>query len=890
MLRIEDLRCDYKRNPLGTDETAPRFSWKLNSDKRDVKQQAYELKVATNVELTDPIWDTGRVEGEESVHVRYMGEPLRSFTRYYYRVRVWDQDGIASAWSETAWWETAFLADSQWKAAWIGSPPPLAQEADPADHENHAECSENPCDYLCRTLRLAGPVASARVYATARGLYRLFLNGEPADQSLFAPGWTSYKKRLQYQTYDVTRLLTAGENNLTVMLANGWYSGHLTWEPGRKDIFGEKRALLLELRVTYESGETEVFGTDGAWQAGTGPLRMSEIYDGERYDATRALSGWQPAVVCNLPKEVLIAQENEPVKIVEELKPIEILTTPRGETVLDLGQNMTGWMRFTVHAERGTAITLHHAEVLDRDGNFYTGNLRSAKQTVTYICRGGGPETYEPYFSFQGFRYVRVKGIPPEAVHAGDFTGCVIHTALERTGEFRSSHELVNQLQHNIFWGQKGNFLDIPTDCPQRDERLGWTGDAQVFIRTAAYQMNVAPFFRKWLKDLAADQLPNGGVPYVIPQVLDENAHSSSAWGDAAVICPWVLYEMYGDKRILEEQFDSMKAWVEYIRAQGEQEYLWNTGFHFGDWLALDAKEGSYVGATPTDLIATAFFAHSADLVARAAEVLGKEEEGAVYRGLHQEILRHFRLEFVTPNGRLASSTQTAYVLALMFDLLEEKDRPRAAGILAGYIRQNGNKLTTGFVGTPYLCPVLSRYGYTDLAYELVLQEEYPSWLFSVRQGATTIWEHWDGVKPDGSFWSDDMNSFNHYAYGSVGEWLYRTAAGLDVDASRPGFKRTRIEPHFGTRLTSASASYQSLYGEHSVSWERKADGEVILKVTVPPNTDAVVLLPEASEGAVTESGTPLAEAAGIHSIEAVPQGVQMRIGSGSYSFAYRIS
>ncbi|HZG77795.1 MAG TPA: family 78 glycoside hydrolase catalytic domain, partial [Paenibacillus sp.] len=629
-------------------------------------------------------------------------------------------------------------------------------------------------------------------------------------------------------------------------------------------VYGDERGWLLQLHVVYADGAEQVVATDGGgrWKAADGPIRMSEIYHGETYDARLERDGWSApgyddgdwagTETRDWPMDVLVAQENEPVRVVQELKPIATLRTPRGELVLDLGQNMVGWMRFTVEESAGTVIRLRHAEVLDRDGNFYTGNLRAAKQTIEYVCRGGGPETFEPSFSFQGFRYVAVEGVSSEEGLADRFVGCVAHSDLETTGSFETSDELLNQLYRNIVWGQRGNFLDVPTDCPQRDERLGWTGDAQVFIRTSTYPMNVAPFFAKWLRDLAADQLPNGGVPYVIPFVrynaeFDENNgrhHSSSAWGDAAVICPWTLYEVYGDVRLLEEQYPSMKAWVEYIRSQGDDEYLWNTGFHYGDWLALDGKEGSYFGQTPTDLISTAFYARCADLLSRAAATLGKAEDAATYRELHRNVVDAFRKEFVSPNGRVIAPTQTAYVLALMFDLLEERHRERAAAMLAGYIEKNGDKLTTGFVGTPYLCPVLSRFGYDDLAYRLVLQKEYPSWLYSVTQGATTIWEHWDGIKPDGSFWSDDMNSYNHYAYGSVGEWLYRVAAGIDTLESAPGYKRFRLAPVFNERLAYVRASYESPYGPIRSAWERQADGSVVVDVEVPPNTEAEVALP----------------------------------------------
>lgn len=883
---VSDLSVNYRKTLLGSDDRRPRFGWKIRTDARGFLQSAHQIQVATGADFKSGIvWDSGKVMSDQSVHVEYGGPALKSRTRYHWRVRVWDGQGAASDWSKPAWWETAFLARDEWRASWIAAPENGGNG--PADGE------EEPCDYLRKEFELPGKVASARLYATALGLYRLYVNGAPADDTLFNPGWTSYRKRLQYQTYDVTHLLAEGKNAIGCMLGNGWYKGYLGWK-GDKELYGNRRAALIQLHVTLADGSERVIVSDGSWRVSAGPLRMSELYHGERYDARLEMDGWaspgfadgawRSAAVCDAPAAALVAQENEPVRIIETIKPQAVLTTPEGDTVLDMGQNMVGWVRFTVEAEAGTVITLQHAEVLDRDGNFYTGNLRSARQTITYICRGGGPETYEPFFSFQGFRYVKVTGFPGRDGLTDRFTGCVLHSDLEHTGRFRCSDERVNQLQHNILWGQKGNFLDVPTDCPQRDERMGWTGDAQVFIRTAAFNMNVVPFFEKWLKDLAADQRPDGCVSHVVPDV-PLAGYGSAAWGDAAVICPWTLYECYGDRRVLETQYESMKAWVEYIRAQGDDEYLWNTGEHFGDWLALDAQENSYTGATPKDLIATAFYAHSADLLARTAEVLGKAEDAAEYRSLHGNVAAAFRREFVTADGRVAAPTQTAHVLALMFDLLEEKDRPRAAKMLAELIEENGVHLATGFVGTPYLNLVLSRFGYHDLAYRLLLQEEYPSWLFSVRQGATTIWEHWDGIKRDGTFWSDDMNSFNHYAYGAVGDWMYRVVAGINPAA--PGYGKIRIAPQISNRLTWAEAAYESVRGTIASAWKRNEDGTAELAVTIPPNTTADVFVPAGEADGIRESGKPLAETPGILRADAHEGGYVLTIGSGTYRFSF---
>ncbi|WP_419872338.1 glycoside hydrolase family 78 protein [Candidatus Pristimantibacillus sp. PTI5] len=878
---VTNLRVNYRKNPLGIDDIRPRLSWVLVSERRGFVQSAYQIEVAYGDDfIAALVWDSGKIESDRNIHIEYTGPTLKSRTRYGFRIRVWDDQGMVSEWSEPSYWETALLVSEEWQATWITAP------SSPEDTDHEA------CDYVRSDFTVSGQIVSARVYATSLGLYRLFVNGEPADETLFNPGFTSYTKRLQYQTYDVTALISEGANTIGCMLGNGWYKGYLAWE-GQKELFGASRAALIQLHVTLSDGSEQVIVSDGSWRASTGPLLRSELYHGETYDARLTIDGWSSpgfddqawpnAIIHQAPGATIVAQENEPSKVTEVLKPVAVITTPQGDTVLDMGQNMVGWVKFTVNSVAGTVITLQHAEVLDRDGNFYTGNLRSAKQTVTYICRGGGEETYEPYFSFQGFRYVKVTGVPKEQLME-HFVGCVIHTALEPTGSFACSDELVTKLQNNIVWGQRGNFLDIPTDCPQRDERLGWTGDAQVFIRTAAYNMNVVPFFEKWLKDLAADQEPDGRVPHVIPDIPIAG-HGSSAWGDAAVICPWTLYECYGDTRVLETQYPSMKAWVEYMRAQGDNEYLWNTGFHFGDWLGLDAKENSYTGATPKDLIATAFYAYSTQLLAKTAAVIGNVEEAEQYRALHERIVSAFRAEFVTPSGRVASPTQTAYVLALMFDLLEEKDRPRTAKMLAENIEENGTRLTTGFVGTPYLNLVLSRFGYTDLAYRLLLQQEYPSWLFSVVQGATTIWEHWDGIKQDGTFWSDDMNSYNHYAYGAIGDWLYRVVGGIDL--TEPGYKKIRIQPEFGERLTWADASYNSIHGTIAVAWKRMEGGAFEMNLTIPPNTTAEVFIPEIHREGISESGMPLDQMIGLVRADVNGEGHLLHIGSGSYRFSF---
>lgn len=638
-LKVSNPRCEYMENPIGLGTLKPRLSWiiesgDLNSNVRNIMQSAYCIQVSkddSSFTFTHLVWDTGIVHSDQSLHVEYSGQSLESRTRYYYRVKVWDQNGNESEWCETSHWEMGLLKEDEWIAKWISadieanvngqdSNSQGGNSYESNDQRNNNQDSSNsesspkdnfsrdneldPCPYLRKTFKLDGKIKKARVYASALGLYELQINGERAGEYLFTPGWTSYNKRIQYQAYDVTSSLNDGQNAIGVILGNGWYKGNLAWVK-KRNVYGDELAAFVQMHITYEDGKEEVVFTDESWKSSTGSILMSEIYHGETYDARLEKNGWDLADYCDkgwdgvIPldkeKQVLIAHEGAYVKKIEEINPISIIKTPSGETVIDIGQNMVGWVRFNVKGKAGDKVVLQHAEVLDKNGNFYIENLRSAKQRIEYILKGSEIETYEPHFTFQGFRYVKLVEYPGNP-SLDDFRGIVIHSDLEPTGNFECSNELVNQLWHNILWGQKGNFLDVPTDCPQRDERLGWTGDAQVFIRTACLNMNTALFFKKWLGDLKADQLENGGVPHVVPHVLRENDYSSSAWADAAVICPWTIYLCYGDKRILEEQYESMKSWVEYIRTQGDNEYLWNTGFHYGDWLALDAKEEVVLG------------------------------------------------------------------------------------------------------------------------------------------------------------------------------------------------------------------------------------------------------------------------------------------------------
>lgn len=877
---VKNLLTEYLLNPIGLDVQQPRFAWQLQSDRRNVQQSAYEIIVSNSSNpRTKPLWKSGKVNSAQSVHIKYAGPELKSGQRYYWQVRVWDNNNKVSSWSEPAYWEMGLLQQSDWRAKWIA--PGYVEDS-----------VMRPSPMFRKPFNVNKKIESARLYITSHGLFEAFINGKRVGDAFLTPGWTSYNKRLQYMVFDVTGLVKQGDNAIGAMLGSGWYRGFLAWS-GNKNSYGKELALLARLEIRYKDGMQEVV-TDDSWKSTTGAIRYSEIYHGEINDARMEKAGWAEAgyndaswsgvAVKDLPMNHIVATYNEPIRKKETFKPLKIFKTPGGEQVVDFGQNLVGLVEVTVNGKAGDSVKIYHAEVLDKNGNFYIDNLREAKQLNVYVLKGEGTEKFEPHFTFQGFRYIKVEGFPGE-LKPENLTAVAMYSDMRPTGNFTSSNALINQLQHNIQWGQKGNFLDVPTDCPQRDERLGWTGDAQVFSRTAAFNMHVHNFFAKWLRDVEADQNDNGAVPFVVPNVLGRNSAASAGWADAATIIPWNMYLAYGDTMILQTQYNSMKRWVDYMR-NASKNNLWNTGFHFGDWLFYRPFDDNDGRAAVTDkyLIAQCFFAHSTQLLINTAKILGKTEDVNTYTNLLKNVKDAFVKEYVTGTGRLVSGTQTAYVLALNFDMLPESMRKQAAERLANNVRDYGNHLTTGFLGTPYLCHVLTRFGYTDLAYQLLLQESYPSWLYPVKMGATTIWERWDGQKPDGTFQTPGMNSFNHYAYGAIGDWMYRVMAGIDTDESAPGYKRIVIKPHVGGNFTHASASLQTYYGEVSSGW-KKENNQLVWDVNIPANTTATLYIPAKSAEAVKENNTVLSSAEGIKVQKAEEGYVVVEASSGKYQF-----
>jgi alpha-L-rhamnosidase len=925
-LLVQDLRCEYQDNPLGIDVVQPRLSWKLASAQRGVVQSAYQIQVT---ETSDVLWETGQVLSPQSIHVPYGGSVLRSGQRCTWRVRVWDGNDRPSAWSEPAWWEMGLLHPSDWQAHWIE---PGWQE-DPN--------AEPPCPYLRTTFSVEGPVSSARAYITSHGLYELFLNGQRVGDACFTPGYTSYHRRLQYQTYDITALLQEHENAIGVILGDGWYRGKLG-AFSQRNTYGERLALLVQLHLRYADGHQQLVLSDEGWQATTGPLLRSDVQAGEVYDARLEMPGWnrpgfdarqwQKVEAVSYPKDHLVATTGPLVRPHEEITPIALVRTPKGETVVDMGQNFAGVVRFSVQGPAGTTVRLQHGETLDAQGNFTTAHLHVPQrwQEVRYTLKGEAEEGYTPHFTFHGFRYVKVEGCPG-LPSLEQFTGLALYSDLPETGTFECSDPLINRLQQNILWSQKSNFLEIPTDCPTR-ERTSWTGDIQVFARTGSFLMQTAGFLSKWLQDLAAEQVADGQVANIVPSPVlarpgkavsvpwitravpypGKSFPASAGWGDAAVIVPWTLYQCYGDQRVLEQQYASMKAWVEYMRKQAKkqpwfrrlnplswskqekharQSYLWDTGFQFGEWLEPDESlfgPKMAIGILKrmlfsAPLVATAYFAHSTHLLAETARVLGKEEEAQEYETLHHRITEAYQATFIGRDGQIHPDKQASYVRALAFDLVPPALQRAAVDHLVRLIKENNDHLGTGFLSTPFLCHVLSEHGQVEVAYALLKQDTMPSWLYEVKKGATTIWEDWDGIGEDGT----PKGSLNHYAKGSVGSWLYQVVAG--IEPGTPGYKHIRFRPRPGGGLTAASAGYHSLYGEVASSWQMR-DGTFTLTITVPANTTATVFLPDAEARQVTEGGQIVETVEGVIQVNQEQEATVIEVGSGTYAFTYPFS
>ena len=845
-MRITRLRTDHLEFPLGALLQAPTLSYVAEAS-TGARQASARIEVARTPDFGELLYDSG-----ERADISSLGFTppltLAPRTRYFWRVSVRADDGDCAV-SEPAWFETG-KRDEAWQARWIRAP---------FDADVHP--------VLERRFELAQAPERARVYMVGLGLYELYVNGQKAGDEYLAPFYNDYERWIQVQTYDVTDLLHAGENRVQILLGNGWYKGRFGFDGHSRAIYGGAMQALLELHAQAADGEF-VLCTDETWTCRPSPVTASGIYDGEAYDARlEGVGEGVPAALAQAPEGPLCDRMSPPLRICDRRAPVRLLHTPAGEQVLDFGQVMTGWVELDVDLPAGAQVTLEYGELLQNDC-FYQGNLRTARQAYAFTS-AGRPAHARPHFTFYGFRYVRVTGLEP--VRPEDFTACVLHSDLQRTGWVETSNEKVNRLIENAFWGQIGNFVDVPTDCPQRDERMGWTGDAQVFSATASFNQYTPAFYAKYLHDMLLEQRALGGsVPFVVPDILGRlqrlssknqvdgwgTEHGSCAWGDAATVIPWTLYTFFGDKELLARQFENMTAWTDYIHAQDEARCggsrLWTCGFHFADWLALDNPDkDSCFGGTDPYFVASAYYYLSASLTAKAAAVLGREAERLRYERLALEVRDAIRREYFTPTGRIAVPTQTGMVLALALDLAPEAARGRIARDLRARLEARGMHLDTGFVGTYFLLRALTQCGLSDCAYALLLQEDYPSWLYEVNMGATTVWERWNSVLPNGLVSDTGMNSMNHYAYGSVVEWMYRDMCGLNPAA--PGFKRARIAPHSDARIGHARCTYDSAAGRYACGWERTQDG-VRYAVTVPFDCEAE-FVPESAQGSLTLNG-----------------------------------
>jgi alpha-L-rhamnosidase len=831
-----DLRFEHRTNDvpvLGIGTATPRLSWVVPEADADFAQDAYEVELTRSGRAPETI----HVSGAEQILVPWPGEPLASREAVRVRVRV-SGDGVESGWSEPATVEAGLLEPGDWTARFI-SPRDLGAIGAPAP-------------ILRSRLEVPGPVARARLYATAHGVYEATLNGRRVGDEVLAPGWTTYHDRLRYQAYDVTELVRTGVNELDVLLGNGWYRGRLGWGE-RRALYGDRLALLAQLEVTTDDGTVHVLATDGSWTARDSGVLADDLYDGQRTDRRATTGRTDGAELIDADLSRLVAPDGPPVRVTETLGAVEVFTSPSGRTLVDFGQNLVGWVRLKVRgAAPGTEVIIRHAEVLEH-GELGVRPLRTAKATDSYVLEGGGQDVLEPNLTFHGFRYAEVNGVP--GLRPADVEAVVIGSDLRRTGWFASSDALLDRFHENVVWGLRGNFLDVPTDCPQRDERLGWTGDIQIFAPAAGFLFDTAGFLTSWLADLAAEQHSSGAVPFVIPDALATPQPAAAGWGDAATLLPWTIYQRTGDLALLKRQLPSMRAWVDHVAELAGEDRLWAGGFQFGDWLDPTAPpDQPFKAQADPDVVATAHLARSAEVVAVAAGLVGELDTADMYAQLAHEVRGAFAREYVTGGGRVLSDCPTVYALALQWALLPTEEQRRHAGErLADLVRTSGFRISTGFLGTPLIADALAESGHAEVAYRLLLQTGCPSWLYAVTMGATTVWERWDSMLSDGTINPGQMTSFNHYALGAVADWLHRTVAGLAPGA--PGYRRIVVRPEPTHRLTSASARMRTPYGDAEVGWER-ADGLFTLRVVVPVGATAVVHVPGEAEPAEVRHGT----------------------------------
>ncbi|MCX7995272.1 MAG: glycoside hydrolase family 78 protein [candidate division WOR-3 bacterium] len=843
---IKNLQCEYRKNPIGISKVKPRLSWILVSSEHNQRQSAYRILVASKKELLKKdigdLWDSKMVYSEQTNNIVYQGKPLKSRQICWWKVMIWDRDGTPSKWSRTAFWTMGLLNKDEFKGKWISY--------DTHRFNEDKELILPPCPYFRKELVVPEDFSRAIVYITALGVFELYINGKKVSRDLLTPGWTCYEKRVYYLTYDVKKYVKSGKNAIGVILGDGWFSGYVGFGllknigTGR-EYYGSTPAFLLQLEIEYGSGRQKIIVSDETWKATVGPIKYSDILMGEFYDARNEISGWSEIgfddskwYKVEITKNfvgIIESYPSEPVRVVKEINPVNI-TKLRDETlIVDMGQNFAGKVRLCVKGKRGTKLVIKTAEMLYRDGSLMRENLRKARSTDIYILAGKGKkEIWEPHFTFHGFRYVEIKGFPelPEIL---SIKGIVMSSDLRRTGSFKCSNRLVNKIYKNILWTQLSNFVDIPTDCPQRDERLGWCGDAQIYIKSATYNSNVVTFFEKWITALNDEQWKNGNYPNYAPDPFKIDTISSPGWRDAGIICPYTIYKVYGDTYIIKENYKKMKSFINFLENESRCDSLKAEKKHFGDWLHLGRK-------TPNDMIADFYFINDIDMMKEMALAIGEYEDAKRFSKLAQKVRKSFEKKYLNKKGFLKTETQTGYAMALYMNILPEKIRNSTARRLVALIEDAGWHLNTGFLGIKHLLPVLSKSGHNDVACRLITNTTFPSWGYEIVNGATTIWERWDSYTREKGFQNPEMNSFNHYAFGSVCEWLFGYLAGIDTDDA--GFRKITIKPHPDRLFSFVKVRYESINGTIAVEWSLKKN-VFDLKVNIPCNVSATIYVPK---------------------------------------------
>lgn len=876
-------------NPLGFYDATPTFSWKLPVNTQVTRQAAYQIVVASHPDLLPDnadLWNSKKQESNQSTWVNYTGAALTSRQSVFWQVKYWSPEHKESEWSATHSFELGLLHNSDWKAQWVG----LNTAKDSIRGTNNTLIHKP--QYLRKSFEVPNEATSARLYITAKGVFDVSINGKNVSDDAMSPGFTSYDKRIETLTYDVTDLIASGQNAIGVELASGWYSGRLLWGTTPWDNTISPK-VLAQLEITMSDGSKKLITSDNSWKGITnGPLEFAEVYDGEIYNANMEIpnwtsptfndNAWTPVSVSPLIGTVNLEPKRH-TAVKDKIKLVtQELTEKNGTAIFDLKQNMVGVPLVTVPMRKGDTLKIRFAEMLAPDGTFYTKNYRSAHSTDYYIAAKDGAISYKPKFTFHGFRYVELSGYDTTKQPTKNWvTGIVQYSDFDDNGTFTSSHDKLNQLQSNIVWGLRGNFLDIPTDCPQRDERLGWTGDAQVFGPTSMFNADVYKFWASWMQSVREAQLENGAIPWTVPDSRG-NKIASSGWGDVCTIIPWKIYMRTGDVGFLEDNFEMMERWVAH-HEEMSNDYISNM-MSFSDWLQPYPENGNNTGDTSRNLIGTAFFAHSAKLTAHAAAALGKKAEQAKYEALYQTVANAFDKTYFDETGAVKDvpETQTSYLLALAFDLLPESKRKGAQTNLLRKLKDADNHLRTGFLGTPLLSQVLDELGEIDLMYQLLFNETYPSWFYSINQGATTIWERWNSYSKDDGYNPKSMNSLNHYAYGAIGEWMYERVAG--IAPLEPGYKTIKIAPQLGQPLTSASASLETSYGKVASSW-KIADKSLHLDITVPPNTTAQVLIPGDISNDLLLNGAVITNNDHIQIIKTGTDFFELLVQPGNYNF-----